>query len=221
MQAVILAAGDGGRIGHQIKALLKVNETTLVTRLCSTFEAVGPTLVVVGYGASAVVRELRPFIDTGKVRIVLNDKWETTDNAYSLALALDERMDDSFVINVDTVFDSGLVRDRVWLPNTIAVKYKETTAEDMQVKVAGGRIVQLAKDIDGEAEALVYCFSQRLLRHCHAELKENDGKHFENIINLHNDGSLVPMDIYPFRATEIDTAADYAEALALFEGGEE
>ncbi|MDH5748313.1 MAG: phosphocholine cytidylyltransferase family protein [Rhodospirillales bacterium] len=90
MQAIILAAGESGRLdrtlGGKPKCLAKVGGKSLIRHQLETLRTIGirEITVVVGYGADAVREE------AGEgVNYIINDLWEETDSLYSLSLCSD------------------------------------------------------------------------------------------------------------------------------------
>ncbi|MGN0869265.1 MAG: aminotransferase class I/II-fold pyridoxal phosphate-dependent enzyme [Akkermansia sp.] len=120
MQAVILAAGMGRRLGeltkHNTKCMLKVNGITLIERLLHQLEALPPRhrlrriVIVVGYEG----QKLRDYIATLDVGIPLvfvdNPIYATTNNIYSLYLAKDYLIqDDTLLFESDLIFEDGII----------------------------------------------------------------------------------------------------------------
>ena len=117
MQAVILAAGRGRRMEPLSstchKALLEVGDDTILGRALDSLVAagVGPVTIVTGYRAEDItgfVGSRYPGLD---VRYVANDRYETTNNIVSLALALESLPgdDDVILIECDLLFEPGLI----------------------------------------------------------------------------------------------------------------
>jgi UDP-N-acetylglucosamine diphosphorylase / glucose-1-phosphate thymidylyltransferase / UDP-N-acetylgalactosamine diphosphorylase / glucosamine-1-phosphate N-acetyltransferase / galactosamine-1-phosphate N-acetyltransferase len=104
MRGVILAAGEGKRMGHHTddvpKAFLEFDGRTLYDRQCSLLEPhVDGTSIVLGYRHETVLERYDP-----DDPIVLED-WDQYENAASLLLALREIDDDVLVINGDILID--------------------------------------------------------------------------------------------------------------------
>ncbi len=121
MQAVILAAGRGRRMEPLSstchKALLEVGDDTILGRALDSLVAagVGPVTIVTGYRADDItgfVGSRYPGLD---VRYVANERYETTNNIVSLALALESLPgdDDVILIECDLLFDPRLIADLV------------------------------------------------------------------------------------------------------------
>lgn len=102
MHGVILAAGEGSRMGDQTadvpKAFMKIEGRTLYERQRAALEPyVDDLMVVLGYQHETVIEQFDPR------RTVIVESWDEHDNAESLYRALDCLDDDVFVLNGDVV----------------------------------------------------------------------------------------------------------------------
>lgn len=102
MHAVILSAGDGGRMGHHTedvpKTFMEVGDRILYEHQRDAIDPyVDATTVVLGYRHETVVERFSPN------RTVVVEKWDEYDNAESLYRALCEIDDDVLVLNGDVV----------------------------------------------------------------------------------------------------------------------
>src|SRR5690349_10697023 len=95
MQAIILAAGRGRRLGPVSsrchKALLDIGGTTILGRALDSLIGAGvsPITVVTGYRADDIVSFIDAEYPDAAVRYVMNEHYDTTNNIVSLALALE------------------------------------------------------------------------------------------------------------------------------------
>jgi histidinol-phosphate/aromatic aminotransferase/cobyric acid decarboxylase-like protein/choline kinase len=143
MQAIILAAGLGRRLGaltrDSTKFMLPVNGRPLAAHTLDALAAAGVerVVLVVGHGAA----EVRSFVGSSyrgmPVAYVENEAFARTNNIYSLLLAGDVlEADDSLVLESDVIFDPSIVVDCVnatsenlavlaryesWMDGTVAV----------------------------------------------------------------------------------------------------
>ncbi|WP_265109363.1 NTP transferase domain-containing protein [Halosolutus halophilus] len=104
MRGVILAAGQGRRMGHYTgdvpKAFLEFDGRTLYDRQCALLEPhVDETAVVLGYRHETVLERFDP-----ENPLILED-WDRYENAASLLLALGRIDDDLLVLNGDVLVD--------------------------------------------------------------------------------------------------------------------
>ena len=120
MQAIILAAGMGKRLGEltrsNTKCMVKVNGVTLIERLLRQLDRVAKTrglnriVIVVGYQG----KKLRDFIATLGIKtpvlFVDNPDYDTTNNIYSLYLVKDRLTeDDTLLVESDLIFEDALI----------------------------------------------------------------------------------------------------------------
>ena len=111
IQAVILAAGRGSRLGESSddvpKPLLEIGRRRLIEhQLDLLAEAgVGPTHMVLGYGAE----EIREIVGR-RAEFVVNTRWESTNSLYSVWLAREKIQGDLLRLNCDVLFDSDWTR---------------------------------------------------------------------------------------------------------------
>lgn len=116
MQAIVLAAGMGKRLGeltrHNTKCMVKVNGKTLVERLLEQLDSkhLERIVFVVGYEG----QKLKDFISSLQVRTPIvfidNPVYATTNNIYSLSLAKDWLCkDDTLLFESDLIFEPSVV----------------------------------------------------------------------------------------------------------------
>lgn len=155
MKATILAAGVGSRLRPLTdsvpKCLVSVaGRPVLGWQIDALMDAgVERIVVVAGYRAPQVVEFCRPFGDA--VSVVVNERYDQTNNMFSLRLALrGSEQTGTLICNGDVVFDPAIVlsvagaRER----NTIAVERGRYIEESMKVCVgADGRVSALSKAI--------------------------------------------------------------------------
>lgn len=117
MQAIILAAGMGRRLGeltkNNTKCMVPVNGVALIDRLLGQLakEQLQRVIIVVGYKG----KELIDFIGSrydGQLNIEYADNpiYDKTNNIYSLALVKDKlQEDDTLLIESDLIFDDRMI----------------------------------------------------------------------------------------------------------------
>lgn len=118
MQAIILAAGMGRRLGEytkdNTKCMLPVNGERLIDRLLTQLAALQleRVVIVVGYKGQNLIDYIGNRYD-GRLSIeyVNNPIYDSTNNIYSLALAKDYlQSDDTLLIESDLIFDEGMFK---------------------------------------------------------------------------------------------------------------
>lgn len=116
MQAIILAAGMGRRLGeltkNNTKCMVKVNGVTLIDRLLGQLSSLNLSRVVlvVGYEGEKLKQYIGNRFDKSlKIEYVENPIYDKTNNIYSLALAKEQMMEeDTLLIESDLIFDDTL-----------------------------------------------------------------------------------------------------------------
>ncbi|WP_457591517.1 phosphocholine cytidylyltransferase family protein [Geoglobus sp.] len=158
MQAVILAAGMGSRLGNLTdkipKALIDVGGKPLIAHSIEILRSSGirKFVVVTGYRAYKIRSYLDEHYGDIEVEYVHNHKYETTNNIYSLYLAAKQISAPYYILNSDIVFHPGIFRnihgsERENL--TISVDFRENLGEEeMKVVVEDERVVEISKKID-------------------------------------------------------------------------
>ena len=116
MQAIILAAGMGTRLGpltaENTKCMVRVNGVTLIERLLGQLEGLGLSRIVIVTGYKG--DKLRGFVGTLGTRteivFVDNPVYDRTNNIYSLYLARDYLLgEDTLLFESDTILEDGVV----------------------------------------------------------------------------------------------------------------
>lgn len=116
MQALILAAGMGKRLGeytrNNTKCMVEVNGTHLIDRMIRQLAPLGldRLVMVVGYHG----RELMEYLGNERyglrIEYVENPVYDRTNNIYSLALAKEWlRADDTILLESDLIFDDTML----------------------------------------------------------------------------------------------------------------
>ena len=116
MQAIILAAGMGKRLGEltkiNTKCMISVNGVTLIDRLLNQLSQLNLSrvVIVVGYEGQKLINYIGArFKERLLIEYVTNPIFDKTNNIYSLALAKEQLMeDDTLLIESDLIFDDKL-----------------------------------------------------------------------------------------------------------------
>ena len=117
MQAIILAAGMGRRLGQltkeNTKCMVKVNGTRLIDRVLGQLSGLGlkRIVIVTGYkGAELKAHVASTYGGETPIEYVDNPVYDRTNNIYSLWLAKDKlQEDDTLLIESDLVFSDRLL----------------------------------------------------------------------------------------------------------------
>jgi choline kinase len=153
MQAVILAAGLGRRIGPSSnstpKCLLEVNGKPILRYQLDALRnnGVEDVVLVVGY----LEKKIRDFLGHA-VSYVENTVYQESNSSYSLWLAKDRLATDFIYLNSDLIFDGAILRKLLAHPagNAIAVDSSRLLFEDdmFKVNLKYGRVIELNKRLD-------------------------------------------------------------------------
>lgn len=135
MQAIILAAGMGRRLGDltkdSTKCMVRVNGVTLIDRMLTQLSAIDITrvIIVVGYQGQKLVEYIgNRYDDRLDIVYVNNPIYDKTNNIYSLALTKDYLVeDDTILLESDLIFDDRmftLLLDNPYPNLALVAKYK-------------------------------------------------------------------------------------------------
>ena len=117
MQAIILAAGMGRRLGEltgdNTKCMLQVNGVRLIDRALACLHDVGITklVMVVGYKAQNVIDHVGHSYKGMPIEYVENPIYHKTNNIYSLYLAKEHLLaDDTLLLESDLIYETAVVQ---------------------------------------------------------------------------------------------------------------
>jgi choline kinase len=219
MRVIILAAGQGFLLDGMVKCLVRAphDSRPLLERAVEAFAGHRVT-VVVGYRAVAVM-EAFPDLD-----YVYNPDWATSNNSYSLGLALND--EPSYVLSSDLVFEPDLVRELDAAGPNLALteKRENRILTSVNCAVDGSRIREfyvgpLRSPADPEAVGLFKISDPALLR----QWKRNCLKHGnlfvgQNLPVNSGEADVHTHDLGSHLFYEINNPADYLRALRRHRG---
>ena len=152
MQAIILAAGMGRRLGsytkENTKCMVPVNGVKLIDRVLTQLSQLSlqRVIIVVGYKGQELIKYLdHRYDDKLKIEFVNNPIYDRTNNIYSLSLVKEQMQeDDTLLIESDLIFSdrlfSMILADE--RPNIALVAKYETWMDGTMVRIDGdGNIV--------------------------------------------------------------------------------
>ena len=137
MQAIMLAAGKGSRLGkytkNNTKCMLDVHGETLLERAIDALLEAGikDFILVLGYKKDNVKKFIKEKELDKKINItyVDNDVYDTTNNIYSLYLAKDYLIqDDTILLESDLIYDKSIIKKLVnskYESAALIAKYEE------------------------------------------------------------------------------------------------
>jgi len=164
MEAVILAAGYGSRLGHHTKeipkALLSVGGKPIISYTLEILAKNGIMNITIVTGHRGY--RLRKFVSENydlNVNFVHNKYYRSTNNIYSLYLALENLEETLYIINSDVFFHPKIFEflhesERKGLILSVDT-VKKLGEEEMKVKIEDEKITMISKkippsDADGE-----------------------------------------------------------------------
>lgn len=115
MQAIILAAGMGRRLGDltkdNTKCMVKVNGVSLIDRTLTQLSKLklSRVVIVIGYQGENLKKHVGDEYRGLKIEYINNPVYDKTNNIYSLSLAKKElQEDDTLLVESDLIFDDAL-----------------------------------------------------------------------------------------------------------------
>ena len=244
MQAIILAAGMGRRLGDytkdNTKCMVPVNGVKLIDRLLGQLskQSLNRVIIVVGYKG----QELRDYIGNrydGQLNIEYaeNPVYDKTNNIYSLALVKDKlQEDDTLLIESDLIFSDNMIPMLIQntYPNLALVAKYETWMDGTMVKLDDDQNIVnfISKDafdyneVDSYYKTVnIYKLSRQFSQQKYVPFLDaytkavGNNEYYENvlrIISLLNNHDIKALPIGNEKWYEIDDKQDLDIAEALF-----
>ena len=117
MKAVILAAGQGTRLrpltNRTPKCLVRLHDKPIMQRQMESLDKAGikECVIVLGYRGDQVEYQFGPRFRNMEITYVYNERYEETNNIYSLWMARSLLDDDILLLESDLVFEHDLLDD--------------------------------------------------------------------------------------------------------------
>ena len=243
MQAMILAAGMGRRLGeytkNNTKCMVAVNGTPLIDRVLKQLGKLhlSRVVIVVGYEGQKLMDYLGSEREGSRLEYVQNPIYDRTNNIYSLALAKEQLMaDDTLLIESDLILEDSIFELLVGCPeeNVALVAKYETWMDGTMVRLdADNNIVNFITkeafkfcDTASYYKTLnIYKFSKEFARDKYVPFLEaytkavGNNEYYENvlrIISFLNSHDLKALPVTSEKWYEIDDKQDLDIAEALF-----
>ena len=243
MQALILAAGMGRRLGeyteNNTKCMVEVNGVKLIDRLLGQLSRLKleRAVIVVGYEGRKLMDYVGDACNGLKIEYVENPVYDRTNNIYSLALAKEQLMaDDTLLIESDLIFDDEMLDLLIDAPqpNLALVAKYESWMDGTMVCIDGqNNIVNfVSKDAFDYKNAEqyyktvnIYKFSKEFSRTRYVPFLEayltavGHNEYYENVLRILsflNCSDLKALPITSEKWYEIDDKQDLDIAEALF-----
>ena len=243
MQAIILAAGMGRRLGEytkdNTKCMVPVNGVPLIDRLLGQLSRLklDRVVIVVGYEGGKLVKHIGELYTDLNIEFVENPVYSRTNNIYSLWLAKDYlQQDDTILVESDLIFDDVLLSMLIDnpFPNLALVSKYETWMDGTMVRIDSDcNIVNFVpKDAFDYSNAgkyyktvNIYKFSKEFSTRKYVPFLEaytkavENNEYYENvlrIISFLNSSDLKALPVTNAKWYEIDDKQDLDIAEALF-----
>ena len=249
MQAVILAAGMGKRLGEltkgNTKCMVEVNSVSLIDRALGQLASLdlNRVVIVVGYEGKKLMDYIGNRYDGRlKIEYIENPIYDKTNNIYSLALAKEKLLeDDTLLIESDLIFDDRmfpLIVNNPY-PNLALVAKYETWMDGTMVRIDDdNNIVDFISkkafkysDVDFYYKTVnVYKFSRDFMEHKYLPFLEaycsalGNNEYYEQVLRvicMLDNSELKALPITDEKWYEIDDIQDLDIASAIFSEGEE
>ena len=230
LNAVILCAGQGRRLAplteNRPKCLLPVGNKTILEHILDNLEDanIAEVILVTGF-KSRLVEDLVNGKRNGLVRFVLNERYSSTNTAFSLNLALRTLDSDFVLINGDVLFDKAILMDLIDPPQKNCVVVDRRVAlneEEVKVIADDNKVVKIGKELKPEkclGEAIgINKLSREIIQSLRDVFDDLDARkehhHFFEIGIDRLIGRPVSFGIHLTERTwiEIDTIEDYRSA---------
>ena len=147
MQALILAAGMGSRLGVGMpKCLVKVGGRPILHHQLDAIERAGADRVTLGAGYEH--QQVEDAAE-GRAEVVLNGRYAETNSLYSFWLARRAVEGDLLVLNSDVLFAPELLGDLLAVDGSAIAFDSASGGEDehMKVRARRGRLLRMGKDL--------------------------------------------------------------------------
>lgn len=231
MQAIIMAAGKGSRLGSltegKPKSFAEIKGKKLIDYNLRLLEKYGvdEIIIVTGYQCEAFEELLH---DRGNVKFVYNPFYEMVNVLGSFYMGMNMLDDDFIYLHADTICEPKIFERLVRLEADIVlpVDYKICDDEAMKVRSENGRVVQITKKMPNElAEGEfigIAAFKKQMIPALKAKTKQlmkekAFAEYFESAIQRLIDEERFDIRTVPTEGAfwaEVDFIEDYEKAAA-------
>ena len=244
MQAIILAAGMGRRLGEltkeNTKCMVPVNGVRLIDRLLGQLSGLklNRVIIVVGYQGQKLIDYIgNRYDDKLKIEFAENPIYDKTNNIYSLSMVKDKlQEDDTLLIESDLIFSDRffpMIIENPY-PNLALVAKYESWMDGTMVRLDEEQhIVNFISkdafdysDVDSYYKTVnIYKFSKDFLQHQYVPFLDaytkavGNNEYYENvlrIISMLNSHNMKALPVGNEKWYEIDDKQDLDIAEALF-----
>lgn len=244
MQVIILAAGKGTRLGKMTettpKPLIPVNGIPVLIQNIKSLYLAGArkTIIVVGYKHHDITETLGSHYKEMKIDYVFNERFNSTNNIYSLWKCNKQLItDDSIILDGDVLFNPTLISNIIHseINNLIGVSQMSSFMNGTSITVGKNGLMSISKKTfrstnqDQFKTINIYKFSKNFSKSIYVpklEKRINENKtsgYYEDILSSH----IINKYFKLYRVTsnekwvEIDTPADLMIASVIFNENKE
>ena len=153
MQAIILAAGKGERLqpltNTMPKCMVKIKGKPLIYNTLDYLSQTGKVeevIIVCGYMANMIQRNVGKCYHGMKINYILNDRYEITNNVYSLYLTKDKIDTDCLLLECDLFYQQDVIEaiiDGNADCNILVSPYNKRTMDGTIVLIENGYVKEL------------------------------------------------------------------------------
>ncbi len=247
MQAIILAAGMGKRLGeltkNNTKCMVEVNGVKLIDRVLTYLSHynLNRIVIVVGYQAQNLVQYVENQYGNLNIEFVENPIYDKTNNIYSLALAKDKfKEDDTLLLESDLIFEESILRklvDNQQPDIALVAKYEKwmdgtmvTIDDDCNILNFIGKKAFKQEDVDKYYKTVnIYKFSKSYINNQYLPLLEaycqmkGNNEYYEEVLRvltMIDKSSLKALPIGDEKWYEIDDIQDLDISETIFSEGD-
>ena len=218
MKAIILAAGMASRLrpltDHKPKCLLEIGKQCLLGRAIEglIFNGIREVVIVTGYLQEQIIEFVQGHYPDLKVEYIYNEKYASTNNIYSLWLTKDKiRGERILLLDSDILFDPLLVKAVLDCPDTTCLALNDHPLSEEEIKVipdAQGKVAEISKTCS-IGKAIGDELDRMILQENQVNIFYEAA--FERLIAQGHTFGIV--DTTPFFSMELDTVADFQQAI--------
>ena len=207
MKALIIAAGDGGRLGnltkHKPKPLIQLLGLSLIERVILTAKQAGINefVITIGYLCDKVKAKLGNGNRYGvKINYIENSEW-MKGNGFSVLRAKELLNENFILLMADHIFDSRILKELVDCDVRssviLAVDRRKLIKGDTKVLEKNGRIVDIGKDIEESncVDTGFFMCSSKIFHYIEESLKEGKKELTDGIAKAAGSGDAHVFDI--------------------------